>query len=119
MAIVTVVSPSDVDLVAERDRLHILLAREVVSDRLQYRMTLLTVILYGESILAVMANAAGLTLFHVIHGVAAVAVTGDEGLVVTVVASIDTEMEIVAENSPGIPELDLLHRMTFIAGSFD
>lgn len=115
MAIAAVVSPADMDLVAEGYRLDILLVREVVADRLQNGVTLLAILLDGECILAVMTDAAGLPLLHVIHGIAAVAVPGNEDLVVAVIAAVDAEMEIVTEYGTGVPEPDLLDGMAFVA----
>ena len=71
-----------------------------------------------ECILAVMAETAGTPPFHVAHGVAMVNLLRQERLVVTVIATIESGMELMAEKRPGIPEPDLLYRMTLVTGSF-
>lgn len=118
MAVIAAVAATDVNLVTECYRFDVLLSGKVVTYRLEDRVALLAVFLDRESVLAVMTGSAGLPFFHFIHGVATVTVTRDEGLVVAVVAAVDCDMELVTEKSTGVPETDLLDRMTFVAGPF-
>lgn len=103
---------------AEQHRFNIFFRRKIVLDRFEYRVALLAISAHVERILAVMAETAGTPLFHVTHGVALVYLLRQKCLAVTVIATIERSMKLVAEKRSGIPEPDLLYRMTLVTGCF-
>lgn len=58
MTVVAEVAAPHMNLMAEHDRLDILLGGEVIFNRLENRVTLLTVFLNGKSVFAVMTEPA-------------------------------------------------------------
>lgn len=118
VAVAALIAPPHMNFMAEQHRFNIFFRREIVLDRLKYGVALLAITAHVERILAVMAETAGTPLFHVAHGVAMVNLLRQERLVVTVIAPIESGMELMAEKRPGIPEPDLLNRMTLATGCF-
>src|SRR5690349_9074641 len=104
MAVTAEISSSHMDLMAEFYRFHVLFRREIVSDRLQHGMALLAVILDREGIFPVMTEPAGKALLHIGHGISLVILFRNESLVVTIVAPVQVNMKLMAENRSGIPE---------------
>ena len=108
------IATSDMNFMAEQNRLNILFRREIILDRLEHRVTFLAIPGHIERILAVMAETAGKPLFHITHGVAMAYLLRQKSLAVTVVATIEGSMGLMAEKRPGVPESDLLNRMTLV-----
>ena len=100
---------ADVHLVAEENAAG--LARHVEPDRLRDLVALVAIAGRGEGGLVVMAGTARLPLLHVGHGETFVAWSGDKNLVVALVAAIEGEVKLMAEDRPGFLELDLPYGM--------
>lgn len=118
VAVAALIATSHMNFMTEQHRFNIFFRREIVLDRFKYGVALLAIAAHVERILAVMTETAGTPPFHVAHGVAMVNLLRQERLVVTVIATIEAGMELMAEKRPGIPEPDLLNRMTLVTGCF-
>lgn len=114
VAVAALIATPHVYFVAEQHRFNTLFRREIILDRFEYGVALLAITAHVERILAVMAETAGTPPFHVTHGVAIVNLLRQKRLVVTIIAAIERSMELMTENRPGIPEPDLLYRMTLV-----
>lgn len=118
VAVAALIATPHMYFVAEQHRFNAFFRRKIILDRFEYRMALLAITAHVERILAVMAETAGTPFFHVTHGVAMVNRLWKKRLVVTVIATIKRSMEFMTEKRPGVPEPDLLYRMTLVTGCF-
>lgn len=82
-------------------------------------MTLAATAVDGKSSAGVMARAAGHSFFHLGHGNTFVALAGNEQFGMAIIATVESQMKLVAEQRTRFLELDLLHRVTFVAGILD
>lgn len=67
MTVITAIATTHMNLVTESDRLDILFRGEIILDRLENWMTLLTISLDSKCILTVMADTARQTFLHIGH----------------------------------------------------